>query len=95
MLRKRWIYLVCALVAAPLLYGLHAVSAEMAWVLFLASAALIVVSVLFGECGRRRPSLFPFQLRGDPSEETDQHRDTPTTGGKTQPFQVETKARTR
>ena len=88
MLRKRgWIFLACALIAGPLLFGLHAISAEVAWMIFLGFAALIVTSIVFGERGRRRPSLFPFHLRGDLSEdEAKDHGATPTRDGEAQPF---------
>lgn len=81
MARIRWVFLGSALIIGPLLFSLHLISGEMAWVFFLAFAALFVGSLVFSEQGRRRQSPSPFYLGGDLTEEANQ-REVTTNGVK-------------
>jgi hypothetical protein len=78
MLRKGWICLACALIAAPLLFSVNVISGEAAWMFFLGVTALIIVLLVFREQGGRRPSPASLHLGSEMST----HQKVPASGEK-------------
>jgi len=70
MLPRSWLIIVtCALIVSPALFALDVISGAVAWLLFLGFAALIVVTLVFGEQTRRRAGKAPAGLLQDGNAE--------------------------